>query len=334
MGNSVVAKPSSECPVICIEAAKLLQSVAGVPQGLLNVVCGDPPGVDPLVEHPAIKCLAFTGSTNVGAVLGCKAVRTMKRLQLELGGKNALVVCGDVGAPGAALDVEKAAEQACFGAFFHGGQICMASTKILVERQVADRFVEALVRRVKALQVGGDLRDPKAAYGPLISQLAYDKALKHATDAVAAGATLLCGGEAAPGPTKLTLLPTLLLDPPATCSAWAEETFGPLACVKVVEDLTEAICHANDSVYGLSAGVLTNDIQAGMRCVREIKAGSVHVGMHSFQSDCCAPIAGYGMSGLGKSGGHYSIEHFTEQKWCSIEVGNVANYIPPCFKEA
>ena len=116
------------------------------------------------------------------------------------------------------------------------------------------------------------------------------------------------------------------------CEAWDEETFGPLCCIKVVDDFEQAIAMANDTAYGLSAGILTNDVRKGMRATRLLKAGSVHVGMHSFQSDTLAPIGGYGMSGLGKSGGKYSMEHFTEQKWISIELGDSSTYVPGAFK--
>jgi acyl-CoA reductase-like NAD-dependent aldehyde dehydrogenase len=113
-----------------------------------------------------------------------------------------------------------------------------------------------------------------------------------------------------------------LYQPPLDNVAWCEETFGPVASIVVVDDLDEAIRVANDSVYGLSAGILTNDLRRGMNAARRIKAGAVHVGMHPFQSDALAPIGGYGMSGVGRSGGKYTVDHFTELKWISIELGD------------
>ena len=146
------------------------------------------------------------------------------------------------------------------------------------------------------------------------------KVKAHKEDAVKLGAKVLTGGKVKTG---LVYEPTLLLIDDATkhAEAWTVETFGPIACVYVVDSFDAAIELANESEYGLSAGVLTNDLVKGMRAVREVRAGSVHIGMQSFQSDSLAPIGGYGMSGLGKSGGKYSMEHFTEQKWCSIELG-------------
>jgi len=325
-GNSVVAKPSEETPMVAVELAKLLHE-AGLPAGVFNVLTGYGAEVGaPLCNHPDVNCIAFTGSTTVGAMLGSQAVKTMKRIQLELGGKNPLIVCADIAVPGAKLDVDKAATQACLGAFFHSGQICMASSRIIVEREVADQFIEALVKKVNALKLG-DIRDPTTALGPLINQAALDKCCAHQKAATDMGAKVLCGGEVHRG---LCYKPTLILEPPKDCDAWVLETFGPLACIAVVDDFEAALLLANDNQYGLSAGVLTNDMVKGMRAIREIRAGSVHVGMHSFQSDSLAPIGGYNMSGLGKSGGHYSMEHFTEQKWASIELGETA--VPPAWK--
>jgi len=172
----------------------------------------------------------------------------------------------------------------------------------------------------------GALRDPTTAFGPLINQCALDKTIAHVKSATDAGAQILCGGQVHNG---LCYKPTLIMEPPTECDAWVLETFGPVACIKVVENFDDALALANDNEYGLSAGVLTNDMVKGMRGVREIRAGSVHVGMHSFQSDALAPIGGFNMSGLGKSGGHYSMEHFTEQKWASFELGE--SFIPPAW---
>jgi aldehyde dehydrogenase (NAD+) len=119
--------------------------------------------------------------------------------------------------------------------------------------------------------------------------------------------------------------PTVIWEPPRTCSAWNEETFGPVTAVVAVNDLDEAIALANESDYGLSAGVLTNDMTRGMIAARRIRCGAVHIGMHSFQSDSMAPVGGFGMSGFGRSGGQYSVEHFTELKWISMELGETPN---------
>ena len=310
-GNAVISKPSEETPLIAVELGKILHE-AGMPNGVFNVVTGYGAEVGKaFTEHPDVNCIAFTGSTDTGIKIGQLAMQTMKRVQLELGGKNPLLVLDDV-------DPIEAAHETAVGAFFHGGQICMSSSRIIVEAGIIDEFSQALAEKAKQIYLG-DLRDEKTAYGPLIHQGALDKVVQHVDIAIKGGATLLAGGDIHHG---LTYQPTVLLDPPHDNLVWREETFGPVVSIARADDLEHAIAIANDSEYGLSAGVLTNDMRRGLIAARRIKCGSVHVGMHSFQSDAMAPIGGYRMSGVGRSGGKYSIDHFTELKWISLELGN------------
>ena len=309
-GNAVVIKPSEETPLIALAFARLLLD-AGVPAAAVNVVTGF--GAEcgaPLVAHAGVDGIALTGSTATGQAIGAQAMQRMLRVQLELGGKSALLVLRDV-------DVAQAADIAAAGMFSHAGQICMANSRIIVEQAIHAEFLEAFMAACEALPLG-DLRDPDTAYGPLINRKAVQKIQQHQADALAAGGRLLTGGEVVRG---LTYAPTVLLDPPATCSAWRDESFGPLTSVVAAADLDEAISLANDSVFGLSAGVLTHNIQWGFKAARAIRSGAVHIGMHSFQSNAMAPIGGLGLSGIGRSGGHYSIEEFTELKWVSVELG-------------
>lgn len=311
VGNSVISKPSEETPLIGLEFGRVLLE-AGMPAGVFNVVSGY--GAEAgraLVEHPDINGIAFTGSTGTGIRIQQQAATTMKRLQLELGGKNPLVILND-------FDPEEAAEIAAVGAFFHGGQICMSSSRIIVEAGVADAFCEAFVKKAESLYLG-DLRDERTTYGPLIHQRALDKVINHVESARAAGARLLTGGKIHD---HLRYAPTILLEPPYDNVAWREETFGPVASIAVVANLNEAIEVANDSEFGLSAGVLTHHLQQGLEAAQRIKCGAVHIGMHSFQSDAMAPVGGYGLSGVGRSGGKYSVDHFTELKWISLELGH------------
>ena len=310
VGNAVISKPSEETPLIALELAKILTK-AGMPDGVFNVVTGY--GAETgkaLVEHPDVNGIAFTGSTATGIRIQQLAANTMKRLQLELGGKNPLLVLNDV-------DPVEAAEIAAAGAYVHGGQICMSSSRLIVESGVAEKFIKAMTEKAQSIHLG-DLRDENTVYGPLINQNALKKVVSHVDAAVSAGATLLAGGQIHEG---LTYQPTVLLEPPRDNIAWTEETFGPVMSIVVVDSLEEAIAVANESDYGLSAGVLTNDMQRGMQAARKIKCGAVHIGMHSFQSDALAPIGGYGLSGIGRSGGKYTVEHFTEIKWISLELG-------------
>ncbi len=310
-GNAVVIKPSEETPLIALAFARLLLE-AGVPAAAVNVVTGY--GADcgaPLVAHPGIDGIALTGSTATGQAIGARAMQRMLRVQLELGGKSALLVLRDI-------DVEKAARVAAAGMFNHAGQICMANSRIVVEQPIYDDFLLAFKTACEALPLG-DLRDPQTAYGPLINRKSLEKIQQHQEDALNSGASLLTGGQVRSG---LTYAPTALLNAPATCAAWREETFGPLTSIVPAADLDAAIALANDSAYGLSAAVLTRDYQWGFRAAREIRSGAVHIGMHSFQSNALAPVGGTGLSGLGRSGGHYSIEEFTELKWVSLELGD------------
>ena len=284
---------------------------AGMPPGVFNVVTGY--GAETgaaLVNNPDINAIAFTGSTATGVRIIQAAAVHMHRLQMELGGKNPLIVLADV-------DLDEAARIAAPGAFTHSGQICMSSARILVEQTISRSFAEALARQAERLHLG-DLRDERTVYGPLINRTALEKVQAHVIAAVDSGAELLTGGDVFAG---LVYKPTVLWEPSRETAVWCEETFGPVATVVAVQDLAEAIAIANDTKYGLSAGILTNDMQRGLQAARQIKAGSVHIGMHSFQSDAMAPIGGYGMSGFGRSGGKYSVEHFTELKWISFEVG-------------
>jgi aldehyde dehydrogenase (NAD+) len=309
-GNTVIAKPSEETPLVAVEFARLLFE-AGLPAGVFNVVTGY--GAEcgaALVNHPGINGVALTGSTATGQKVGAAAITRMRAMQLELGGKNPLIVLSDV-------DPVQAAATAAEGIFYHAGQICMANARVLVEHSIAEDFTAALVQQAEALQLG-DLRDEATAYGPVINEAALQKIMQHVESAVAAGAQLLTGGAVHRG---LIYRPTVLWNPPPTCKAWCEETFGPVVSVVPVDNLQEAIALSNASDYGLSAAILTHDVQQAFTAARQLRCGSVHIGMHAFQSNALAPIGGYGLSGIGRSGGSYSIEAFTEQKWISVEIG-------------
>jgi acyl-CoA reductase-like NAD-dependent aldehyde dehydrogenase len=292
-GNTVVVKPSEETPLIALEFVKILTE-AGLPDGVLNIVNGFGNEIgEALITDKRVRGVALTGSTQTGQIVGKQAINGMKHLQLELGGKNPLIILDD-------FDITKAAEIAAE----------------LVQKGIADEFCAKLVEKAESLFLG-DLRDERTFYGTLINQKAIEKVELHVKDAIEKGAKLLTGGRVLEG---LRYAPTVLLNPPKNSLAWCEESFAPLVSVTIIEDLDEGIALANDSDYGLSAGILTNDIKLGFTAARQIKAGSVHIGMHPFQSNALAPIGGYGVSGIGRSGGKYSVEAFTEEKWISVEL--------------
>ena len=310
-GNSVVIKPSEETPIVALAFGRLLVD-AGLPPQAISVIPGF--GTEcaaPLVDHKDIDCIALTGSTETGKAIGAQAMQRMRPAQLELGGKSALLVLRDA-------DPAQAAKIAAQGIFTHGGQICMANSRIVVERPVYDEFLMHLKREAESLQVG-DLRDPATTYGPLINRRAVEKVLAHIESAISEGAAVLTGGEIQQG---LVIKPTVLVEPSRNSAVWLDESFGPVTSVVAVDSLDEAIDVANDSQFGLSAAVLTTNVKWGFKAVRGIHAGAVHIGMHSFQSNALAPIGGLGLSGVGRSGGAYSTEEFTEVKWVSVELGD------------
>ncbi len=309
-GNSVVLKPSEETPLTSMAWARVL-SEAGMPDGVINVVTGLPRECGaPLVEHKDVDCIALTGSTATGVSVAAAGMQSMKRMQLELGGKSAVIVLNDA-------DPDDAARIVAEGMFAHAGQICMANSRIVVEQGIFEAFTASLKARLEALPIG-DQRDPETAYGPLINRRAVEKVEAHQRDALDRGASLLCGGKVRQG---LVYEPTIILEPPRDSTVWRDESFGPIASLVKADNFDDAIDIANDSDYGLSSAILTKDVQRAFTAARRLRAGSVHIGMHAFQSNALAPIGGFGMSGIGKSGGNYSTEEFTELKWVSVELG-------------
>lgn len=308
-GNSVVIKPSEETPLIAVAFGKLLVE-AGISPDAVNVLtgfgreCGAP-----LVDHPDVDAIALTGSTATGRIIGAAAMQRMKRVQLELGGKSALVVLKD-------FDPVEAAGIAVQGMFNHAGQICMANSRMVVEAPVYNEFCSAMKKACESLAIV-EQRDTDSVYGPLINRGALEKVEGHLKDALERGAKLLTGGKVRTG---LVFEPTVVLEPCRDSRVWRDESFGPVASIVRAQDLDEAIELANDSDYGLSAGVLTHNIRWGFKAARAIRSGAVHIGMHAFQSNAMAPVGGLGLSGMGRSGGHYSSEEFTELKWISVEL--------------
>jgi len=313
LGNAVVLKPSEETPIVGGLLAGEIFEEAGLPPGVLNVVpCprDDVEAVgDVLIGHPAVAVVSFTGSTATGQKLAEKAGRHLKRIVLELGGKSPLIVLADA-------DLDLATSAAAFGAFFHQGQICMAVTRILVEAAIADRLASSLVEKVKSLEVG-DPRDINTDIGPITSPTQLAKIKAHVEDAVAKGARVLVGGHSR-GP---YFEPTVLTGVTPAMRCYHEETFGPVVTLVSVKDAEEAIRLANDTTYGLSAGIITGDPDRGMALAGRIQAGMVHINDSSVHDEPHAPFGGMKGSGLGRHGGKAAIEAFTEQRWVSLQTG-------------
>jgi acyl-CoA reductase-like NAD-dependent aldehyde dehydrogenase len=310
-GNTTVLKPSEESPVIAGVVIAQIFEEAGFPKGVINLVTHareDAAAVgDELIVHPKVRRISFTGSTEVGRLVAEKAGRHLKRVVLELGGKDPLIVLRDA-------DVDYAVDAACFGAFLHQGQICMSVERVLVERPVAEEFTAKLARKAAGLKVG-DPREPQTVIGPLINRGALDKVHAHVQEAAAKGARVLTGGKY----DGLCYHPTVLSDVKPEMRVFAEQTFGPVAPVMVVDDAEEAVRVANQSLYGLSAGVITRDFGKGLAIAERLETGMVHINDQTVHDEPQAPFGGVKGSGWGRLGGKAALEEFTELRWISVQ---------------
>jgi acyl-CoA reductase-like NAD-dependent aldehyde dehydrogenase len=310
-GNTAVLKPSEEVP---LAGGLLLAEIfeeAGLPPGVLNVVTAtreDSAEVgDELIAHPAVRRISFTGSTEVGRIIAEKAGRHLKRAVLELGGKDPLIVLGDA-------DVEYAVDAAAWGAFLHQGQICMSTERIIVERNIADEFTSKLRDRAQALKMG-DPTDPSVAIGPLINQRAVDTINSHVQEALSGGAELVTGGKH----DNLVYHPTLVSDVTPEMRLFTDQSFGPIAAVTVVDDAEEALAVANNSKYGLSSGIITNDFTRALDIAFRLETGMVHIGDQTVNDEPQVPFGGVKGSGYGRMGGQAALDEFTELRWINVQ---------------
>jgi acyl-CoA reductase-like NAD-dependent aldehyde dehydrogenase len=310
LGNTVVLKPSEHSPYVGGLLWGEIFAEAGLPPGVLNIVTHAPgaaaPIGDELVENPQVRRINFTGSTETGRKLAEAAGRNLKRIVLELGGFNPLIVRGDA-------DLDFAVAAAAFGAFLHQGQICMSARRIIVERSVSDEFVSRLAEKTSRLKTG-DPKDPDTIVGPLISEQAVELVKGRVEDAVAKGAKVVAGGEA-DGP---CFQATLLTEVPEEAELSHVETFGPVAAIEVVDSDDEAVERANATTYGLASGVITNDAEKGLQLARRIQAGVVHVNDQPVGDEPQMPFGGVKDSGWGRFGGSAAIEEFTELHWVTV----------------
>lgn len=310
-GNTIVLKPSEEAP---LTGGLLLAEIfeeAGLPEGVLNVITStreDAAEVgDEMIAHPAVRRISFTGSTEVGRIIGEKAGRHLKRAVLELGGKDPLIILKDA-------DLEYAVDAATWGAFLHQGEICMSTERIIIEKQIADPFTEKLKERAEALPVG-DPTNPAIAIGPLINQRAVDKVHSHVQEAVMAGAELVTGGQY----DNLLYYPTIVTDVKPEMRLFQEQTFGPVAPIVIVDSAEEALSAANNSTYGLSSGILTNDFNRALDMAMRLETGMVHIGDQTVNDEPQVPFGGVKGSGFGRFGGNAALDEFTELRWINVQ---------------
>jgi betaine-aldehyde dehydrogenase len=305
-GCCVVLKPSEVTPLPELELAAIIAE-SGLPNGVFNLVCGTGLAVGaPLSADPRIAKISFTGSNAVGVQVMQRAAETVKGVSLELGGKSSLLVLADA-------DLDLAVELACGGAFFNAGQMCSATSRVLVADELEEEFLRRLHKRAQAIRVA-DPFDPDVEMGALVNQAQYQRVLGHIDRGLSAGARLLCGGNRpADLPRGYFLQPTVFTDVPLDSALWCEEIFGPVLCVRSFTTEALAIALANDTPFGLVASVVTSDAAAADRVANALQAGMVWINAPQVIFPQAA-WGGYKQSSIGRELGPWGLAAFQEIK--------------------
>ena len=305
-GCTVVLKPAEVTSLTALELAAVADE-AGLPPGVLNIVTGaGSVAGQALIDHKGVDKLAFTGSGPVGSKIMAAAARDIKRVSLELGGKSPFVVFDDA-------DIDEAVEWIMFGIFWNQGQVCSATSRVLVQERIYDRLLSRLIEKTKKIMIGNGLEEG-VLLGPLVSRRQYEQVLRAIEAAKAAGATIACGGKRPEGFDRgYYLEPTILTDVPLESDAWREEIFGPVLCIRPFSTEDEAIELANDSRFGLAAAVMSKDDVRAERVAAAFRAGIVWINC-SQPTFTEAPWGGYKESGIGRELGRWGLENYLETK--------------------
>ncbi len=312
-GNSVVFKPAEDTPLCALRFVEVLEE-AGLPPGVVNVVFGDEEAGDAVVRHPDITAIFFTGSADTGRLIASTCGSMLKKVSLELGGKNGIVVMGDA-------DLDIAVEGALWGAFGTAGQRCTASSRLIVDRRVLGDFTAALVSRTEALRVGDGLVDG-VEVGPVINEAQLTRIHGYTEVGVREGAQLLTGGEIARDGTLAEgffYAPTVFAGVDPGMRIAQEEIFGPTTAIIPVGSLEDALAAANSTQFGLSLSIYTNDLRQAFRAIHELEAGIVYVNAPTIGAEIQLPFGGTKNTGNGhrEAGGHV-LDEFSE--WKSIYI--------------
>ena len=303
-GNCVVLKPASQSPLTAILLGQLALD-AGLPPGVLQVVPGQGSDIgNALATHPFVRKISFTGSTAVGAQLMGLAARDLKRVSLELGGKSPNIIFADA-------DIEQAAASSPMSVFANTGQDCCARSRVFVERRVFDKFADLFLAATRQLRVG-DPTNPATQLGPLVSAAQRTSTEEFIEESRRAGRRIACGGER-PFARGFYLAPTVLLDVEPPDRVWQEEVFGPVVCIRPFDDEAEMLREVNESRYGLSGSIWTNDLRRALRVARRVESGVISINSHS-SVHVEAPFGGFKQSGLGRDLGMTAMEGYTELK--------------------
>ncbi|KJC64577.1 aldehyde dehydrogenase family protein [Agreia bicolorata] len=308
LGNAVLLKPDPRTVITGGVSFVRIFEEAGLPAGLLQLVPGGADVGEALVADPRVRVVAFTGSTRAGRAVGEVAARHLTRAHLELGGNSAFIIRADA-------DVDKAVNLATWGSFLHQGQICMTVGRHIVHESLFEEYVSKLAAKADSMHVG----DPAAGQvhlGPLIDEVQRDRVHTLVQDAVAQGAELRAGGSY----DELFYRPTVLANTPRDATAYADEVFGPVASVVPFATDDEAVALAADTQYGLSLGIVTADVFAGLALAQRIPTGIVHINDQTVNDEANAPFGGTGFSGTGSrhGGAQANVDAFTDTRWITL----------------
>ncbi|ASJ73194.1 aldehyde dehydrogenase [Granulosicoccus antarcticus] len=308
-GNTAILKSSELCPATHLAIGEAFRE-AGFPEGVMNVISNDPADaaeiVAALIAAPEVRHINFTGSTSVGRIIAVKAAEQLKPVLLELGGKAPLVILDDA-------DVQAAVNGAAFGSFMNQGQICMSTERVIVQEGIADEFIAAFAAKANALPAGNPRE--KVVLGSLVTSAAAEKMDALIADAIAKGGKVIAGGKRNGTIVEATLIDNVTPD----MRIYSEESFGPVKPIIRVSSDQEAIDVANDTAYGLSAAVYSNNIQRALAVADQIESGICHINGPTVADEAQMPFGGVKDSGYGRFGGKAAIDAFTSVRWVTIE---------------